>query len=104
LRISTASKSFSGGAGQRDLAHLGMHHVARAPGQVARLAGRDAMAAPLRLAHHREGGVLVDLEDLERVGNEKKVHRSELLHKSPGMAPVGLFGRRLSSQRWAAPS
>jgi hypothetical protein len=32
------------------------------------------VAAPLRLPHHGEGGVLVDLEKLERVGDEQQVH------------------------------
>jgi len=63
-------------AGERDLAHQRVHGAARAPADVARLAGDDAVAAPLRLAHHREGGVLVGLEDFQRVGNEEDVHGS----------------------------
>ena len=100
----TASKSLSGrtsvrvtwnhvvlGTGERDVAQFRVHHVARAPGEVARLAGGDAVAAPLRLAHHREGGVLVDLEDLERVGDEEDVHCPPLLHKSGEDGARGFF-------------
>src|SRR5690606_17887449 len=47
---------------------------ARHPVHVLRQAGGHAVAAPLRLAHHREGGVLVDLEVLERIGDEEEVH------------------------------
>jgi hypothetical protein len=62
---------------------------------VARLAGSDAMAAALRLAHHGEGRVLVDLEDLERVGDEENVHCPQLLHKTgaPAAADPAPGGR-----------
>src|SRR5690349_10717993 len=75
-----------------------MHQLARAPGQVARLAGGDAVAAPLRLAHHREGGVLVDPEDLERVGNEKDIHGPAML---PESAPASTAPPSRPCSPWA---
>ena len=59
---------------QRDLTRVGRDEPTGHPTQVARLAGQQAMAATLRLAHHGEGGVLVGLEGLQRVGNEKNLH------------------------------
>jgi hypothetical protein len=39
-----------------------------------RLAGQDVVAAALGLAHHRKGGVLVNLERFQGVANEKYFH------------------------------
>ena len=52
----------------------GGDQTAALPGQVLRFADAQAMAALLRLAHHRKGAVLVDAERLERIGNKKKMH------------------------------
>jgi hypothetical protein len=58
------------------------------PDHVLRAAGGDAMTAALGLSHHREGRVLVDLEDFEGVGDKEDIHRerlwvaSVLLHKT----------------------
>jgi hypothetical protein len=62
------------GIRQRDLTRMGGDPAPSHPAQIARLAGQQAMAATLRLAHHGEGGVLVGLEGLQRVGNEKNLH------------------------------
>jgi hypothetical protein len=61
-------------AGERDLADMGRDPVAALPHQVPRLAGEEAVAAAGGLPHHREGRVLLDVEGLERVGDEEKVH------------------------------
>ena len=58
--------------GERDLAHGGAHRFAAPPVQVLRLAGQQRVAAPRGLAHHGVGAVLVDLEGLERVGDEEQ--------------------------------
>ena len=42
-----------------------------APAELARLAGHQRVAAARRLAHHGVGGVLGDLEPLQRVGDEQ---------------------------------
>jgi hypothetical protein len=61
--------------GQRERARAARHHArAAAPHQIGRLAGPQLVPAPRRLAHHREGGVLVGLERLQRVGHEEKAH------------------------------
>jgi hypothetical protein len=60
-----------GFARQRDVAHLCRDGLAALPMQVLGLAGRQRVTAPLQLAHHREGGVLVDLEGFERVGDNE---------------------------------
>ena len=44
------------------------------PAHIGHLAGHNLVAAFLRFAHHGKGGVLVNLEGLEGVGNEKNVH------------------------------
>jgi hypothetical protein len=49
-------------------------HPAVDPGEVLRLAGVERVAAPRGLGHHRVGRVFVDLEPLERIGDEKNVH------------------------------
>jgi hypothetical protein len=61
-------------AGERDLAHRGGHRLATAPAQALRLAGQQAVAAAGRLAHHREGRILVGLEAFQRVGDEQQFH------------------------------
>ena len=57
-----------------DIPHLRRHHRTGLPLQILRLAGRNRVAAPLRLAHHHKGGVLVDFERFQGVGNEEDVH------------------------------
>ena len=53
------------------------------------------MAARRGLAHHRDGGVLVGLEALERVGDEEQIHEPEFctglgmaLRRLPREAPA----------------
>ena len=70
-------------AGQLDVAHKGGDRRAALPHDVFGLAGADAVAAPLGLTHHDKGGVLVNLEGLERVSNEENVHRAILAGRRP---------------------
>ena len=58
-------------AGERDVPHVRLHAGGGLPDQMLRLAGGDTVAATLQLAHHGKGAVLVGLERLKRVGNEK---------------------------------
>ena len=56
--------------GERDVAHNCGHGLAALPHDVLGFAGADLVAAGLRLAHHGKGGVLVDLEGFQRVGDK----------------------------------
>ena len=75
-------------AGEGDVTHGTGHQTGRpgrmgAPVQVLRLAHADAVSACLRLAHHGKGGVLVDDEGLDGVGNEEQVHAGSLRAVGP---------------------
>ena len=59
---------------QVNLMHQGRHRLALLPAHIGHLTGQHLMPALLRLAHHRERGVLVDLERFEGVGNEEDFH------------------------------
>src|SRR5690606_14909761 len=61
-------------AGELDAPHQRRHRLTALPLQVLRLAGGQRVAAPLQLAHHREGAVLVGLEARQGVGDEENVH------------------------------
>ena len=61
-------------SGQRELAQRRFDAPAALPHQVFRLAGEQRVPARSGLAHHREGRVLVGLEDLERIGDEQQFH------------------------------
>ncbi|MNU05683.1 hypothetical protein D3C72_2505730 [compost metagenome] len=56
------------------MAHLRDHGLAAAPAHETRLGAGHAVTALLQLAHHGKGGVLVDLEGLNGIGNEEDVH------------------------------
>jgi hypothetical protein len=61
-----------GVAGERDVAHLAVTGPPRCQRRSCGLAGHQRVAAAGGLAHHREGGVLVGLEGLQRVGDEEQ--------------------------------
>src|SRR6218665_1920651 len=73
LRMSTASKS----ASQALRCAGASYQWVGSP--VRRMSCTRALTLLLRFAHHRERGVLVDLEAVQRVGNEEQFHgvRSE---------------------------
>jgi len=59
-----------GQAGEMDLPHQRGHWLPPLPLQVLGLAGGHGVTAPLQLAHHGKGGVLVDLETGQRIGHK----------------------------------
>ena len=69
-----AGREASAASLSADGAHRAPHLAAALPVQVAAPTGEQLMAAPCRLAHHREGGVLGGIEGLERVGDEQQFH------------------------------
>jgi hypothetical protein len=74
-------------AGERDVTHIGGHRLTALPGQVFGLAGAQPMTASLRLLHHGKGAVLVNLEGLQRIGNEQQVHGIRFRFSSPARPP-----------------
>ena len=75
-QLPAASRNQTGlAAGERDRAHVRGDLRAALPHQGPRPpAGEERVAAPRGFAHHREGGVLLDVEALQRVGDEEKSH------------------------------
>ena len=63
-----------GVACERDFAHRAGHRPTTLPAQLLRLAGHQGVSTPGGLAHHREGGVFVNLERLQRVGHKQQFH------------------------------
>jgi len=61
-------------AGQADVLHPGAYFAAALPHDVLRFAHCQGVAMPLRCARHREYGVPVDPEAVQRAGNEEQFH------------------------------
>jgi len=61
-------------AGEVNLPQRRPDLAATDPGDVLRLAGIYRVATTLRLAHHGKGRVLVDLEGVQRIGDEQQLH------------------------------
>ena len=90
-------------AGQADAPGLRLHDPAALPHQLARLAGAQAVAPALGFAHHGKGGVLVGLEGLQRVGNEKQVHRAGLGSKMQRAAAARFLDQHSADPGQQAP-
>ena len=71
--VRDATEPVVGFAGEHDLACLHRHRFAALPTQISRFTGQKDVAAPGRLAHHRESGILVNLERLQRVGDKEQL-------------------------------